>query len=38
MLSRPDLDQVYERRLPVYEEVAALAIDADGRRPDAIAL
>ncbi len=38
MLSRPDLDQVYERRLPVYEDVAALTIDTDGRGPDAIAL
>jgi shikimate kinase/3-dehydroquinate synthase len=38
LLSRPDLDQVYERRLPVYEDVAALTIDTDGRRPDAIAL
>jgi shikimate kinase/3-dehydroquinate synthase len=38
LLSRPDLDQVYERRLPLYEGVSALTIDTDGRRPDAIAL
>jgi 3-dehydroquinate synthase/shikimate kinase/3-dehydroquinate synthase len=37
MLHRPDLDQVYQRRLPVYEDLAVLTIDTDGRRPDAIA-
>ena len=38
LLSRPDLDQVYERRLPIYEGVSAFTIDTDGRRPDVIAL
>ena len=37
MLHRPDLDQVYKRRLPVYEDLSALTIDTAGRRPDAIA-
>lgn len=38
LLSRPDLDQVYQRRMPVYEDVSVFTIDTDGRRPDAIAL
>jgi 3-dehydroquinate synthase/shikimate kinase/3-dehydroquinate synthase len=38
MLHRPDLDEVYKRRLPVYEELAAITIDTAGRRPEAIAL
>jgi shikimate kinase / 3-dehydroquinate synthase len=38
LLSRPDLDQVYQRRLPIYEDVSVFTIDTDGRRPDAIAL
>jgi shikimate kinase / 3-dehydroquinate synthase len=37
MLHRPDLNEVYKRRLPVYEDLSALTIDTDGRRPDAIA-
>src|ERR1700678_1164172 len=37
LLHRPDLDQVYKRWLPVYEDLSALTIDTDGRRPDAIA-
>jgi shikimate kinase / 3-dehydroquinate synthase len=37
MLHRPDLDEVYKRRLPVYEDLAVLTIDTGGRRPDAIA-
>jgi shikimate kinase / 3-dehydroquinate synthase len=37
MLQRPDLDQVYKRRLPVYEDLSVLTIDTAGRRPDAIA-
>ena len=37
LLSRPDLDEVYQRRLPVYEDVSVFTIDTDGRRPDAIA-
>jgi Shikimate kinase len=38
LLSRPDLDNVYERRLPLYQDVSVFTIDTDGRRPDAIAL
>jgi len=38
MLHRPDLDEVYQRRLPVYEDLSVLTVDTDGRRPDAIAL
>jgi shikimate kinase len=37
MLHRPDLDQVYKRRLPVYEDLSVLTIDTGGRGPDAIA-
>jgi shikimate kinase / 3-dehydroquinate synthase len=37
MLHRPDLDEVYKRRLPVYEDLSVLTIDTAGRRPDAIA-
>ena len=37
MLHRPDLDEVYKRRLPVYEALSALTIDTAGRRPDSIA-
>ena len=38
MLHRPDLDEVYRRRVPVYEDVSVLTVDTDGRRPDAVAL
>jgi len=38
MLHRPDLDEVYQRRLPVYQELSVLTVDTDGRRPDAVAL
>src|SRR6266700_3706519 len=37
MLGRPDLDEVYQRRLPVYEDLSVLTVDTDGRRPDGIA-
>jgi 3-dehydroquinate synthase/shikimate kinase/3-dehydroquinate synthase len=37
MLHRPDLDDVFSRRLPIYEDLAALTIDTDGRRPEALA-
>ena len=37
MLHRPDIAEVYKRRLPAYEDVSALIIDTDGRPPDAIA-
>ncbi len=38
MLHRPDLDEVYKRRLPVYEDLSVLTVDTDGRRPDTVAL
>ena len=38
MLQRADLDQIYARRLAAYAEVAAVQVDTDGRRPDAVAL
>jgi shikimate kinase len=38
MLRRPDLDEVYKRRLPVYEDLSVLTVDTDGRQPEAIAL
>ena len=37
MLHRPDLDGLYQKRLPVYEDLSVLTIDTDGRRPDAVA-
>jgi shikimate kinase len=37
MLRRPDLEEVYQRRLLVYEEISGLTIDTDGRPPDAVA-
>ena len=37
LLSRPDLDDIYQRRLPIYEDVSVFTIDTDGRRSDAIA-
>ena len=38
LLNRPDLADIYEARLPIYEALAAISIDTDGRRPAAIAL
>jgi shikimate kinase/3-dehydroquinate synthase len=38
MLRRADLDEVYARRLDAYAEVAAVQVDTNGRRPDAIVL
>jgi 3-dehydroquinate dehydratase type I len=38
MLHRPGLDEVYQRRLPVYEDLSVLTVDTDDRRPDAVAL
>jgi 3-dehydroquinate synthase/shikimate kinase/3-dehydroquinate synthase len=37
LLHRPGLDELYKRRLPVYEDLSVLTIDTDGRRPDAVA-
>lgn len=33
MLERPELDQLYRERLPVYEEAAVLTVDTAGRSP-----
>jgi Shikimate kinase len=38
MLHRPDLDEVYKRRLSAYEDISVLTVDTDGRRPDSVAL
>jgi 3-dehydroquinate dehydratase type I len=38
MLHRPDLDEVYKRRLSAYEDISVLTVDTEGRRPDAVAL
>jgi shikimate kinase / 3-dehydroquinate synthase len=38
MLQRSELDQVYAGRLAAYAEVAAVQVDTNGRRPDAIVL
>ena len=38
MLQRPDLDQVYARRQIAYAEVAAVQVDTNGRRPDAVVM
>ena len=38
MLHRPGLDEVYKRRVPVYEDLSVLTIDTEGRQPDAVAL
>src|SRR5213078_1076093 len=38
MLHRPDLGEVYQRRLSAYEDISVLTVDTDGRRPDAVAL
>ena len=34
MLRRPDLAQVYRRRLTAYEEVATLTVSTEGRHPE----
>jgi shikimate kinase / 3-dehydroquinate synthase len=38
MLQRADLDQVYARRQSSYAEVAAIQVDTNGRRPDAVVM
>ena len=38
MLQRADLDQVYAGRLAAYGEVAAVQVDTNGRRPDAVVM
>ncbi len=37
MLRRPDLDQVYQRRVLLYQDLSVLTVDTDGRRPGAVA-
>jgi shikimate kinase len=36
LLARPDLPALYQRRLPLYAEVATLTVPTDGRDPEAI--
>jgi shikimate kinase/3-dehydroquinate synthase len=36
LLVRPGVDELYQRRLAVYDEVATLTVATDGRRPEAI--
>jgi shikimate kinase len=36
LLARPDLAATYQRRLPLYAEIATLTVATDGRRPEAI--
>jgi shikimate kinase len=37
MLRRPDLETVYQTRVPVYADSSAFDVDTDGRRPDEVA-
>ena len=36
LLSRPDLAATYQRRLPLYAEIATLTVSTDGRHPELI--
>ncbi len=36
LLSRPDLESLYRRRLSLYQGVATLTVATDGRRPEAV--
>ena len=36
LLARPGLAATYQRRLPLYAEIATLTVSTDGRRPEAI--
>jgi shikimate kinase len=36
LLARPDLAATYERRLPLYAEIATVTVSTDGRHPEAI--
>jgi shikimate kinase / 3-dehydroquinate synthase len=38
MLRRPDLETVYQARLPAYEDAADFTVDTADRRPDEVAL
>lgn len=37
MLGRPDLDDVYKRRQPLYEDISVFIVDTDSRLPEAVA-
>jgi shikimate kinase / 3-dehydroquinate synthase len=37
MLHRPGLDDLYQRRLDIYGDLATLTVATDGRRPEAVA-
>ena len=34
MVARPDIDEIYQRRLPVYREAARMSVATDGRAPE----
>jgi shikimate kinase len=36
LLARPDLAATYQRRLPLYAEIATVTVSTDGRHPEAI--
>ncbi len=36
LLARPDLAATYQRRLPLYAEIATLTVSTDGRPPETI--
>jgi shikimate kinase len=36
MLLRPDIDAIYQRRVPLYDAVADIAVDTDGRTVDEV--
>jgi shikimate kinase len=36
MLARPDVAATYQRRLPLYTQIATLTVSTDGRHPEAI--
>jgi len=36
LLRRPDVEEIYRRRLPLYESVAALTVTAEGRAAEAV--
>lgn len=38
MLHRAGLTELYQHRLPIYQDLAAITVSTDGRRPDAVAL
>ncbi len=36
MLARPNVEELYQRRLSVYDAVATVSVATDGRRPEAV--